>query len=384
MWEDELVDWEIGSRSLLPVYQCTHLPIYQRQMYYPFETQATPLTNVRRERVLPVPGEVLVRVGERVEPTQVVARANLPGDFRILPVARLLGVPASQAKRYLRVNLGDEVRRGQTVAARRGLLARSVKSPIDGVMSASGGGRILIEAQPALFELRAYIYGTVSNVLEHYGVVIETTGAVIQGVWGAGGESFGVLKCMVKSPDEPLRAGAIAPSCHGTILVGGASLSERVLERAQELQVRGIVTGGLPPELVSQVEQSPFPVVVTESIGTMPMSTPLFRLLATNDGREASINGRVQPRSRLVRPEIVIPLPAETLPPAQTQPGAPLTVGARVRVVRAPYIGAVGTVTALPAHARHIETGARVRGAEVDLGQKAAVFVPLANVEVLR
>jgi hypothetical protein len=55
-----------------------------------------------------------------------------------------------------------------------------------------------------------------------------------------------------------------------------------------------------------------------------------------------------------------------------------------VRLVRAPYVGAVGTVIALPAHPRTIETGARVHGAEVDLGQEAPVFVPLANLEVLR
>lgn len=360
-------------------------------MYYPFETQVTPLVNVRRERVLPASGEVLVRVGERVEPTQVVARANLPGDFRILSVARLLGVPASRIGRYMRVNLGDEVRQGQVIAARRGLFARSVKSPIDGVVTASGGGRILIEARPTLFELRAYIHGTVSNVLvgegppRPYGVVIETKGAVVQGVWGAGGESFGVLKCLVKSPDKPLRAKAIDPSCHGTILIGGAGLSDAALERAQELQVRGIVTGGLPPELLPLVEELPLPIVVTEGIGTVPMSVPIFRLLTTNEGREASISGRVRSRWGVVRPEVVIPLPAETLPPAQTQPGASLTVGARVRVVRAPYLGAVGTVVALPPYARRIEsTGARVRGAEVNLGQEAPVFVPLANLEVLR
>lgn len=358
-------------------------------MYYPFETQVTPLTNVRRERILPAPGEVLVRVGERVEPTQVVAQAHLPGDFRILPVARLLGVPASRVRRYMRVKLGDEVQQGQVLAAQRGFLARPVKSPIDGVLTASGGGRILIEAQPILFKLRAYIYGTVSNVLAGaeslpYGVVIETRGAVVQGMWGAGGESFGVLKCMVKSPAEPLRAKAIDPSCHGMILVGGAGLDDAALERAQELQVRGIVTGGLPPELLQLVLELPLPIVVTEGMGTVPMSTPIFRLLTTNEGREASISGRIRPRSRLVRPEIIIPLPAETLPPAQTQPGSPLTVGARVRVVRAPHLGAVGTVMALPPHTRHIETGARVRGAEVDLGQETPTFVPLANLEILR
>jgi len=352
-------------------------------MYYPFETQVTPLTNVRRERMLPAPGEVLVRAGDRVEPIQIVARVNLPGHFHILPVARLLGVPISQVKRYLRVKLGDEVRRDQVIAKRSRLSARSVKSPVDGAVTACSGGRILIEAQPALFERRAYIHGTVTNVLEHYGVVIEATGAVVQGVWGAGGESLGVLKCMVKKPGEPLQAQAIDSSCHGTLLVGGAGLNAAVLKRAQELQVRGIVVGALQPEMVSQVEQSPFPVIVTEGIGTVPMSTPIFRLLTTNNGREASISGQVRPRWG-IRPEIVIPLPAETLPPAQMQPGAPLTVGTRVRVVRAPYMGAVGTVVALPTHARREETGMKVHGAEVDLGQAAPIFVPLANLEVLR
>ncbi len=359
-------------------------------MYYPFETKVTPLTYVRRERTLPVPGEVLVRTGEQVEPTQVVARTNLPGDFRILPVARLLGIPVSRVRRYMRVNLGDDVRRDQVIAARRGPFARSVKSPIAGTVTASGGGRVLIETPPTLLELRAYIYGTVSNVLVEagsprpYGVVIETTGAVIQGVWGTDGESLGALKCLVKSPDQPLRAQAIDPSCHGTILIGGVGLNEAAIERAQELQVRGIVTGSLAPELLPLVLKLPFPIVVTEGIGTTPMSTPIFDLLTANTGREASISGRVQPRSRLIRPEVVISLPAEALPPTEAQPGTPLTVGARVRVTRAPHNGAVGTVRALPAHPCRIETGARVRGAKVDLGQGAPTFIPLANLEILR
>ncbi len=349
-------------------------------MYHPFEVQVTPLTNVRRERILPVAGEILVRVGERVEPIQVVARASLPGTFRILPVARLLGTPAAKSERYLRVKLGDEVRQGQVLAARGGY---RVRSPINGVLTASGAGRVLIEAQPTIFELRAYLYGTVANVLRNTGVVIETTGAVIQGTWGTGGESFGVLRCLVKSPDKPLRAKDIDPSCHGMVIIGGLGLDDAVLERAQELQVRGIVVGGFPPQLAPQASQLPFPVIATEGVGSMPMSEAVFRMLATHEGREASISGEVRARWGIVRPEIIIPLPAETLPPAQSEPGAPLTAGARVRIVRAPYSGQVGVVAAVPDHARRIETGARVRGAEIKLGGET-VFVPLANLEVLR
>ena len=353
-------------------------------MFFSFETRATPLTTIRRERVLPVPGEVIVDVGDRVEPAQVVARADLPGDFRILPVALLLGVRSSKASHCLRVKAGDEVQAGQVVASRRGLSGRSVKSPIDGVMTASGAGRVLIEAHPTQFGLAAYLHGTVASVVERYGAVVETTGALIEGAWGSGDESFGVLKCIVDNPDEPVHSKSIDPSCHGTILVGGAQMDDEALESAQQFQVRGIVTGGLAPGVLSQAEKMPFPIVVTEGIGTVPMSAPIFRLLTTYDGREASISGKTQPRWGIVRPEIVIPLPAEELPAAPAKSGAPIAVGIRVRVVRAPYAGATGTIVALPAHTRPVETGARVRGAEVDIGEERPVFVPLVNLEALR
>jgi len=55
-----------------------------------------------------------------------------------------------------------------------------------------------------------------------------------------------------------------------------------------------------------------------------------------------------------------------------------------VRAVRAPYMGRAGTIKALPTNARLIDTGARVHGAEVDIGQDEPVFIPLANLEILR
>jgi len=351
-------------------------------MYYPFETQITPLTSISRRRILPAPGEILVHVDQRVEPTQIVAQTHLPSDFRILSLARLLNVSPAQVEGCLRVELGDEVQKGQIVAKR--FIRPAVRSPIDGVVTDSGGGRMLIEAQPTLFELPAYIPGTVRNVLKNHGIVIETTGAMIQGAWGNGGESFGVLKCMVKDPKHSLHARDIDISCQRTILIGGLEMNSEAIEAAQEMQVRGIVVGGLPPELISQAEQLPFPIIATEGIGKMPMSDPVFRLLTTNDGREASISGKVQTRWGVVRPEIIIPLPAGASAPAETPPGLPLEIGARVRALRAPYVGKVGVIAALPSRPRIIDTGARVRGAEVDLGQENPVFIPLVNLEVLR
>jgi hypothetical protein len=354
-------------------------------VYYPSEIQVTPLTKIRRERLLPRAGEVLVSPGDQVEAAQVIARANLPGDFRIIPVARLLDTSTGQVKRHLQVELGDQVQQGQTVAKRGGLLGRAVKSPIDGVVTARGGGRILIEAPPVPFELRAYIRGRVSNIMASHGAVVETTGAVIQGKWGSGGESFGVLKSLVNKPHHPLQARAINPSCHGTVIIGGAKLDEEGLERAEEQEVKGIITGGLPPGLLSLLKDLSVPVIATEGIGEAPMSRPIFDLLTKNAGRETSLNGEIQVRWNVTHPEIIIHLPSEAQPVASEQVGAPLTIDTVVRIIQAPYMGEVGTVVAIPQHPQPIETGAMVHCAEVELEQReTSVFIPLTNLEVLR
>jgi len=353
-------------------------------MYYPSQSQATPLTVVRRKRVLPVPGQVLVEIGDRVDPQQIVAEAALPGEFRIVPVARLLSVSPRRAARMMRVKPGDAVEAGQVIAMRRGLSRLAVRSPIAGRVTASGAGRVLIEADSPTLQLPANLYGEVAAVIEGLGAVIVSRGAVVQGVWGNGAEGFGVLRCLVKSPDEPLLAKMVDASCHGAVLVGGAGLEEGVFERAAEMDVRGIVLGGLPAALLARARQTRCAIVATEGIGALPMATPLFRILSTNDGREAAVNGSMRLRAGVVRPEVIVPLPAEaTSTSSTTEIGAPLAVGMRVRIVRAPHLGATGTVAALPPRARSIETGARVRGAEVDIGLEAPVFVPLANLEVL-
>ncbi len=353
-------------------------------MYYAFETRVSSLTRIHRERVLPKPGEVLVHPGDRVESTQVVARTNLPSDFRIVAVARLLDVSASEAEDCLRVKLGDIVHRGDIIARRVGLLGRSVESPIDGIMTATGGGRALIEAQPTPFELHAHIPGTVLNIRDDQVVSIETTGALIQGAWGSGEESVGALKGITRRSSESLQARAIDPSCHGSVLVAGTILDRETLARAQEVEVRGIVTGGLSPELIPTAERLPFPIIVTDGFGDLPMMKDIFNLLKDNEEREVSVSGQTEMRWGSKRPELIIPMPNRKLSADEMERHGELTQGARVRVVRAPYLGSVGTVIDIPRYARRIATGARAYCAEVNIGQDEPVFVPLVNLEILR
>ncbi|NLE43399.1 MAG: hypothetical protein GX620_01655 [Chloroflexi bacterium] len=348
-------------------------------------TRVMPLTSLRRRRLLPTRGEVLVRVGDRVEPNEVVAHAEIYDAFHILPISRRLRVPAPKVTNYMLVKLGEHVQEGQVIAKRRGLSGNTVRAPASGVISAIGRGRVILEARPKPVDLVAHIPGTVVEVVDSFGAVIEAVGAVVEGAWGAGGENRGVLKCLVEGPADVLTGKAVDASCHGTILIGGADLEPDVLERSQALQVRGIVVGGLAPDLIPAVRALPFPVVVVHGIGQIPMPAPHFRLLQSNEGREAAISGVVKTRWGAIHPEIIVPLPGEVRQPdGRVQSEISLKPGARVRLMRAPHAGAVGTVVGMPPYARRLDTGARVRGADVVVDETdATVFVPLANLELL-
>jgi hypothetical protein len=355
-------------------------------MYYPSVTQATPRTVIKRERLLPMRGEVLASMGARVEPSDVVARASVGGDLHVVDVGKTLSVKSEDLDQYLLKAVGDTVEEGEAIAAKgRGLipLRRVCRSPVAGRIVAIGSERVVLESRAETFELHAHFRGTVISVMPSLGVVIETVGALVQGVWGAGGEAQGVLKMLAEDPKENLVAEAMDVGCHGSVIVGGSLIGEKALEIAEQMQVRGIVVGSIGVDLGERASDFPCPVIATEGMGQVPMASVIFELLRSNAGREASISGVTRLRWGTVRPEIIIPLQGRgaALPPQQL--GGALEVGAQVRVIRQPYLGSVGQVVSLPSQPRVVDSGARLRGAEVELEGKGRVFVPYANLELI-
>jgi hypothetical protein len=355
-------------------------------MFYPVSSRITALTTVRRERLLPAPGQVLVGPGEKVGPADVVARCQLPGEIRVLDVCRTLGIPRRRAAKYIRKSAGDTVQVDDLLAAPRGLLGRlrrGCRSPVEGQVIEVRDGLILIESAATTLELRAHIRGEVVNVMPNRGVVIAVSGALIQGMWGSGGEAEGVLKTLVDNPEKPLRTRAIDVSCHGTIVVGGRILDEAVLAQAVEARVRGIIVGGMDADLCQNLGSLPFPVLLTEGFGPLPMSQPVFELLKDNAGREALLSADTRTRRDARRPEVLIPLP-NGHDGSEERPGSlPLTTGVRVRALRAPHLGRVGTVIDLPVQPRRIESGARVPVAVVDVDNGGQASIPVANLELI-
>jgi len=357
-------------------------------MYYPPRYRISPLTTIKVERLLPVQGEVLVQVGQRVAPSDDVAQTYVPRQSCTIDVARALGVSKDRISRHLVKGEGETVEPDEIIALRRGRLGfagrRVCRAPVGGTLMNPSAvtGRVNIVPPPTLFSLKAHVKGRVGNVMPRFGVVIETQGALIWGCTGTGGETSGVLKMVVKCPEDELVAGRIDLSCHGSIVVGGAWISEAALLQAVRMNVRGIIVGGMDAIRLSHSQDlrlegdQNLVVVIIEGFGRIPMAQETFDLFASLEGREASIRGEVG------NAEVIVPQ-AQTVA-APVSPGREfLEPGSTVRIVREPYTSQIGTVVAVPSRARPIETGVLVRGVEVDLTSGQRVFVPRTNVELV-
>jgi hypothetical protein len=370
--------------------------------------RVSPAAVIRRVRRLPLSGTVLVSPGDRVAPEDVVARSELPGEPVTLDLCRALGLAPADVPAGLRVQPGDRVAAGQVLATARGLFGlglREVASPLDGTVELVSPltGQITLRGAPMPVEVCAHVAGRVCEVLPAEGAVIETVGALIQGIFGVGGEARGRLRLAAGGPGDVLDAVESGPGAAGAVLVGGALATRRGLATAAAAGVAGLVVGGVSDADLSAFlgrdlgasatgqEAVPFPVILTEGFGRMAMAERTFRLLASLEGREASISGATQIRAGVQRPEVIVPdvgagAGAGPAAPAAGNPMAQaLCPGALVRLVREPHFGAVARVVALPAEPQAIETEARVRVLRALLpgAGEGEVTVPRNNVELV-
>lgn len=92
-----------------------------------------------------------------------------------------------------------------------GLVKKSVLSPVNGTIESISGatGQVIIRGLSVPVEVNAYISGKVVEVLPRQGAIIETNAALIQGIFGVGGETHGKIRIAVNSPDEELTVGSI-------------------------------------------------------------------------------------------------------------------------------------------------------------------------------
>ncbi|MDD5572537.1 MAG: hypothetical protein WBI42_01890 [Candidatus Hydrothermia bacterium] len=365
--------------------------------------KVTRRTDLRKERRLPLPGEVVVKEGDRVTAETVVARTELPGNVQPVNVAGLLSIPPQEVKSVMLKNVNESVRKGEPIAESKsffGLFKNSVTSPVDGIIESISDitGQVIIREPAIPITVNAYIDGVVVEVIPNEGVVVETEASFVQGIFGIGGETIGEILVVADSPEQELTKEMIKPEMNGKIVIGGSYVTSDALREAVKCKVHGIVVGAIDDKnlkdflgydigvAITGNEQKGITLMVTEGFGKIPMAKRTFELFNELNGKKASMNGATQIRAGVIRPEVIVSLkekPSNVAEESEGDLNQGLIAGTMVRVIREPYFGKIGKVTDLPPELKIIETEAKVRVLEIEFDDGVKAIVPRANVEII-
>ena len=356
-------------------------------------------SSIEKIRKLPLAGEVLVGLKDSVTATQVVAKTMLPGKIYPMNVAGELGLKAEELQATLKKKEGDSVKKGEIIAQTNGifgLFKSDFTSPIDGSISqiSKKTGQIIFNDPPIPVEIDAFVKGDITDLFEKEGVQVKTSGVHIQGILGLGGETYGDILIAVDSPDKVLDENSITADMKGKIVIAGAKITSKALQKAKEIGLSGVISGGFDYQDIRDIlgkdlgvaitghEKIGLTLILTEGFGTIPMADRTFDLLKEYEGYNASINGATQIRAGVMRPEIIITHDNPDTASHKNYAEAGIEIGDQIRIIRAPYFGQLCNVASLPVELQQVESGSwvRVLGTEID-GKK--VLIPRANIEVI-
>jgi len=280
-------------------------------------------TLIRKIRRIPTQGEVFVDVGDVVGAETVIAGGTVRNPAaEEVKVYATLGVEPEQTERYMLKREGDKVAKDEVIAIYRfffGWFTKTCRSPLDGFIEvfAKSAGRIIVRGNPIPVEVKAHVPGRIVEVIPGEGAVVETRGALVNGVFGVGGEARGELVFVVAQPGEALTTDVMGEGHEGDIIVGGSVVTLDALRKAAEMGVNGIVTGSVDQKDLTDFlgqeiglgltgDEVGLTLITTEGFGVYTMSDETFSLLRFHEGEQASIDGTTQIRQRILRPEIVI------------------------------------------------------------------------------
>lgn len=341
-----------------------------------------PLTTIERERLLPVAGNVIVKLNQNVSSTDLIAEATWSREHLLIDVARALNISASAADRLIRVKTNEKVSEGTEIAVGKGFTSRTIRAPREGRVVAVGGGQVLMETGDASIQLRAGIPGTVVQIIPNRGARIRTVGSLIQGTWGNGRIETGLLFNLTENPDDVLTASRLDVSLRGSIILAGLIKDAETLRTAAELPVRGLILSSISPGLLAAAQQMRFPILAIDGFGQIPMNSAAYKLLTTNAKRDVTINAETFNRYTGARPEVIIPLPVSQEPPPPTDVST-LETGLTVRMRRAPHAGEIGTLVKLHPGLSTLPSGLRAPAGDVKLENGEQILVPLVNLEIV-
>jgi hypothetical protein len=344
-------------------------------------THILPLTLIRRRRVLPFPGQVLVSEGQKVNATDVIAEVTQPGPHTLIDVRLELGFTRTdEAEKYIERLVGETIQKGDVIAQTGGLFRHILNSPVAGRVIAISAGRVLIESAGQPLQVRSGIAGVVRELIPDRGALIETSGALVQGLIGNDRINQGVLVVLARAPEDEFTKERLDVSMRGAVVLAGHCAQPEALQAASELALRGLILSSITADCLPFLQKAEYPIVVLEGIGVIPFDTAAYQVLTTSEKRDICINASAYLPYSDQRPELIVPLPSIGELPLEA---SEFKVGKKVRILAAPFAARVGTLVQVGKGLTKLKNGILAQTGEVRLENNETFAVPLANLDML-
>jgi len=356
-------------------------------MYYPDQRSLAPYTTIRREVKLPDEAAGVVRAndGQRVDIRDVVVNGVISNGYLIIEAAHELGLKSAEAlDDLLRVNVRDVVQEGQVLAGKNPKRGKRVIAPTRGIIAQIRDGRIILQKPPQLVDLEAGVRGRISSIMDGRGVVIESVGARVQGVWGNGRTTIATMQISPEGDLKQLRDSSLLETRYGgSVILTRQPLTLAGLQIVAEQNLAGVIAPSMAAALRTAALDQRAAIMLTGGFGDMRMTAATFNLLSEFDERQITVDADTPGRWEVRMPEVVVNVGKRDERPSRPNPMLVMRTGMIVRMLRDPYAGQTGNILDLPKSPVLLDNGLRVPCAEVELVAGERLFVPLANLEVL-
>jgi hypothetical protein len=357
-----------------------------------------PNVKVERERALPIKGQALAQIGDKVEADQEVLVTELKGDLLIVRLAERLGVSPDEAIEGVVVAEGQAIKEGDLLCQKSGLFGffeEKVNAPATGMIEfiSKESSHIGIRMKPERLAVKAYLPGVVAAIDSDRVVKIQSSVGVLQGVFGRGAEGLGTINLLSVENNQLIESEHLAPlgnDLSGLIIAGGAGISEDAFAMACERKVCGIVTAAITSDFVEKLlgglsgkhEETHLPIImITEGFGRLSLSQKAHDILTQNNGKTASISGKTQVRAGAIRPEVIFHEPNSSVPMISENSTDDLSIDDMVRVVRGKNFGKIARVVEIPRQMQVLDSGVHARCLILQFDGGSTEPVALANLE---
>lgn len=363
---------------------------------------------VRIHRKLQGKGTITVSPNQEVTPIDILGSANISAGFRTLNLAQILSVPPDQVQKYMKVQIGQKIYKGELLAYKdAGVFSAKVVlvSPTDGILDFLNPktGEIKMTFLPKKEDLAAGVYGIVEAVDNERGqVIIKVQATLIHGMFGSGRVRDGILHVIGKR-DELVSPQFIPSRYNGQILVGGSLVFKEAISACISAGIGGLITGGInakdykgmaggrlvfPKKLDNDIGIS---IIVCEGFGSAPIGEDIFETLTKFHSKFVSIDGNT---GVIILPSFEgksMDLVKKTqLPPVnnfqntyeKAQELVELKKGHRVRIIGNSFMGEQGLIVSLDQTETQIASGIKAIMATVET-KRRKISIPVANLEVI-